>query len=715
MTAAADWSYRPALDGLRSLAVYLVVAFHAGVVAFEGGFIGVDLFFVLSGFLVTSVLLSEHRATGAIRLGRFYARRVRRLLPAAVVAIVAIAVTAVFVEPPLTRTMQVDDGRAALLYVSNWHFVRQATDYFATDVHTSPFLHFWSLSVEEQFYVAFPLLLVGLLALGRRAAKPWLAAAGVGVLLAAGVIAQALWADRDPLRAYYGTDARVYQMLAGALLAIVITVPGARGWLAERPGRSRHGLAAGIAALAIAALVVAATDALALTPSERGFVAAAASLATIGALELAASPVTWLLSRAPIVYLGKISYGTYLWHWPIIVFARRVVDISPIALAVTAAVGATAMASLSYVLVETPVRTSTRLAPWSWQVVGAGLSASVLAAMAVVPPILRSDRPPVVSAGGRTPLALSEPTTAPMVTPTSAPRGPTSTGPPGAPTTTTPTAPLDTTATVPPELDLEAAAGYTTGQFGCRDAAPEACILVPGDGIHVLVLGDSNAAVLVPMFRELAAERGFTFSAITAAGCTWQRDLGWEVDDRTMVDECVATRDDAYDRVLPALQPDLVVTFHVSRDDPARPTVPFVPLDESLGTGAEAIATATTRSLDALDPIAARVLLVEPVPYTTFDTVQCLSAVELVVDCAYQASTEPSPTEVAYRDEAEARPRVFTLDLDRLVCPHFPICLPVLDGQLVFRDALHVYPPWLVDHRDEVWARIDATGALAGL
>ena len=150
------WSHRPALDGVRTIAVYLVVLYHAGLSFLPGGFVGVDVFFVLSGYLVTNVLLTEIESTGRVHLRRFYARRVRRLLPAAVVTIVIVCVLSVLVLPQLTREGLVDDARAALLYVANWHFLGDATDYFAESVDQSPFLHFWSLAIEEQFYVAFP-------------------------------------------------------------------------------------------------------------------------------------------------------------------------------------------------------------------------------------------------------------------------------------------------------------------------------------------------------------------------------------------------------------------------------------------------------------------------------------------------------------------------------------------------------------------------------
>src|SRR3954452_20659347 len=164
-----SWSHRPALDGVRTIAVYLVVLFHSGLSVADGGFIGVDVFFVLSGFLITNVLLDDVDDCGRIRFGRFYARRIRRLLPAALAVIAAtcllfLALTTVVRRLPLVRVAQ-----SALLYVANWRFLHEQNDYFATTgVDKSPFLHFWSLGIEEQFYVVFPLLLLGLIWAGRR-------------------------------------------------------------------------------------------------------------------------------------------------------------------------------------------------------------------------------------------------------------------------------------------------------------------------------------------------------------------------------------------------------------------------------------------------------------------------------------------------------------------------------------------------------------------
>ena len=165
-------TYRPHLDGLRTLAVYLVIAFHAGLGVFSGGFIGVDIFFVLSGFLVTGILLRGLKSAGRVQWRRFYSQRVRRILPAAIVTLLITAVVYAAIASPAEILDAYNGFRSAFLYVTNWYFIRQSTDYFAADVNTNPVLHFWSLAVEEQFYMVWPLL-IGLLFVVTRRAHRW--------------------------------------------------------------------------------------------------------------------------------------------------------------------------------------------------------------------------------------------------------------------------------------------------------------------------------------------------------------------------------------------------------------------------------------------------------------------------------------------------------------------------------------------------------------
>src|SRR4051794_15537437 len=377
-----SWSYRPALDGLRCVAVYLVVLFHSGLSVAGGGFIGVDLFFVLSGFLITNILLSDAEETGRIRFARFYARRVRRLLPAALLTVVVTSIVFLAVASIVERLPLVHDAQSALLYVANWHFMAQQNDYFATGVEKSPFLHFWSLAIEEQFYVVFPLLLLVLLAFARRRQR-WLPVAVLGGLCALSVAAQLHWGNADPSHAYYGTDTRAYQLLVGAVLACAM-----RTWSLRPTAR----LLDRATFVGLGGLLLLATDWVGASPSHRGLGAAAASALVIGAVAVREEGwVARMLSRRTPVYLGRVSYSTYLWHWPVILVARAVLPLTPIEVACLAIVMATALAALSTELLELPIRRSRMLDAIRWPVVAWGVVACVVIATLVVPPVLHSD------------------------------------------------------------------------------------------------------------------------------------------------------------------------------------------------------------------------------------------------------------------------------------------------------------------------------------
>ena len=162
-----DDSYRPQLDGMRAVAVYLVVLFHAGYQRFSGGFIGVDVFFVLSGYLVTQLLLRDLSSLGNIRFSRFYARRYRRLLPASFVVLIVTAVVYSSIASPAEVAGAVNGFKSAFLYATNWYFITESTDYFGADVSQNPVLHFWSLAIEEQFYLLWPIVLGALFVCAR--------------------------------------------------------------------------------------------------------------------------------------------------------------------------------------------------------------------------------------------------------------------------------------------------------------------------------------------------------------------------------------------------------------------------------------------------------------------------------------------------------------------------------------------------------------------
>ncbi|MET8912057.1 acyltransferase family protein [Micromonospora sp. NPDC004551] len=394
-TSRARIAYQPALDGVRALAVTAVLAFHGGVAALPGGFLGVDAFFVLSGFLITSLLLSEHRDTGRVDLVAFWGRRVRRLLPALLLVLLVVLLVSRELMPATELGALRWDALAALGYAANWRMANRDGDYFAATGSPSPLQHTWSLGIEEQFYLLWPLLLIALLgwAARRGPARPGRrlgAALAVVLLGAAGsALAEAALFSPDALdRVYYGTDTRAVALLAGAALAVLLA---RRNEAAARPGR-RHPV---LGALAVAG---AAVTGWCWATAEGGdawlyrgglTVAALAVAAVIAhAVVSPASPTARLLALAPLVRLGRISYGVYLWHWPLFQWltAGRT-GLTGIALLAARCAVTLAVAAGSYLLVERPIRRARRLprpAPALAGTAVAGVAA--VAVLGTVPP-----------------------------------------------------------------------------------------------------------------------------------------------------------------------------------------------------------------------------------------------------------------------------------------------------------------------------------------
>ena len=345
--------YRPYLDGLRAIAVGGVIAYHLNRAWLPGGFLGVDLFFVLSGYLITTLLVTEYRRTGRLDLPAFWSRRVRRLLPALLLLLLAVSAVTLIAGDGLTAASARGDMLATLFYVANWHFILTDQSYFNQFVAASPVRHAWSLAIEEQFYLFWPLVTSLVLArLGSRA----LAAVALFASIAS---VAAMWllfdASADPSRAYYGTDARIYELLIGALLAMALA------------SRSRGRLLAIARPLAIPCLLVV-LAAMFLLPDDSSlyYQGAGPAFAIIAALLIggleSGGRVSGLLSLKPLVVIGLISYGLYLWHWPVTLLVGQEVGPTSAPLAAMAAVGLTvALAAISYVVVERPIRRGARI------------------------------------------------------------------------------------------------------------------------------------------------------------------------------------------------------------------------------------------------------------------------------------------------------------------------------------------------------------------
>jgi peptidoglycan/LPS O-acetylase OafA/YrhL len=367
-----------ALDGLRGVAVAGVVLFHAD--ALQGGFLGVDLFFVLSGFLITTLLLRERLESGTVRLGAFWARRARRLLPALAGVLVGVALYAWLLADPTELGRLRGDAVATIFYVANWRAIFSHQGYWDAFLAPSPLNHTWSLAIEEQFYLVWPLLLGAVLWWCRGSLRV-VVTMTTGLALLGAVWMAVVFSSDDPNRAYLGTDTRIPAMLLGAALA---------AWLQWRgPVRSyRARLAIEVAAIAGALVLVlawASSEGSTWVLYHGGFfgcgVAVVAVIASI--THPVRGPMARVLSLRPLCWLGLISYGLYLWHWPVmVVLDHDRVGVEGIPLAVLQISVSLALAVASYHLLEQPIRRR-GLAAWRWRPL-APIAALVAIAMIVV-------------------------------------------------------------------------------------------------------------------------------------------------------------------------------------------------------------------------------------------------------------------------------------------------------------------------------------------
>jgi peptidoglycan/LPS O-acetylase OafA/YrhL len=502
--APARARYLPGLDGLRAISVVAVMLYHADVRSVPGGFLGVEVFFAISGYLITSLLLAEHRRALRIDLPGFWGRRARRLLPALFVFLAVVTTySLLFVDDALARLR--GDVVASLLYVTNWWLIVEHRSYFEEAGRPPLLRHLWSLAIEEQFYLLWPVLFALLIS---RLPKRWIFGLLVATAATSAIVMAILVEPyTDPSRVYYGTDTRLSGLLLGSALAFLWAPQRLRG----KPGRGA-GLVVDTIGLAGAAMLVWSFR----TINEfdpfvyrGGFVVVdVATLLLIIAVAHPKSTLARLFGLQPLRWLGQRSYGIYLWHWPVFMLTRPELDIDldgrPL-LALRFSI-TLVLAALSYELVERPVREGAlgralRRA-WGWRaswpdrlsVAGAGLS---LAALAVVLGIALATVEPDPATefviGGAPVVVPTTPTTAASVAPTTAVTEAT-TKPPLGSDTTAPSDPATSATTVP---------GGTT-----VPTTP------PPTPIAVLAIGDSVMAGAQPALE--AAIPGIVVDAVVS-------------------------------------------------------------------------------------------------------------------------------------------------------------------------------------------------------
>jgi len=670
-------TYRPHLDGIRAVAVILVILFHLGYDWMPGGFVGVDVFFVLSGYLITGLLVDQLARDGRIHLVRFYARRVRRLLPAAVLVVAVVGIAALGL---LDRVGQADVGSDATwtaLYGANWRFALEGSDYFAPGDVPSPLVHFWSLAVEEQFYIVWPALLLALWALvaRRRGGVAGMRALLAGVLaLTALSLTLSLVLEPGGLT-YYGTHTRAYQLLAGAALAI-----GGRHLLARPPGAPDA--AAGVRA-AGAVLSVAALGALVLLASEivgakgypglPGLAVTVASVALIAALDLmGAHPLRRLAGSALPAAVGRLSYSLYLWHWPTIVFLPLLADRNDLpALGETPAlvVAMTLLAFISYRLWEQPIRFRVRARAPARRVVLAGLAASIALSALTVPFL----RPP----GGFEGRALASVR----------------------------------------DLAEPGACPYFARDWP-DPVRSVACVQRRGEGRVIAVVGDSHAQQWIPALEVIAAREDLTIVRATRGGCPAPDiTVDREADARDVSGsgtECTAWRRHVYPDLVRRFDPDVV--FVATRSH-------FSPLVDG-GRRAQALTREHRRLWSAawdwtvrtLGAGGARVIVSEIMPTLPQRIPACLAdAGKPTTGCNFPASVDRDvgAYNAIIRGLARRAPRLSIFDPVPIGCPR-DVCHALEGDVVVHRDDNHLSATYVRSRATRFEAALDRAGAKLG-
>lgn len=653
-------AFRRDIEGLRALAVLLVVLWHAGVPYVSGGFVGVDVFFVISGYLITTGMAAEVARRGRLSLGRFWARRAKRLLPSSALVLVAALILTYLLLPTIRWADTARDVVSSALYVVNWRLAEQSVDYLAADQAPSIVQHYWSLAVEEQYYLVWPVLLVGIAWLARRGRAPHsrfraLAIGAVGLVWAASFAWSVLLVESDPGRAYFVTTTRIWELAVGALLALAPL-----RWLSGRAAVAAGWL--GVAAIAGSAVAL---------DTSTPFPGVMALPATLGAALVIAvggteryGPVA-LLRLAPMQFLGGISYTLYLWHWPLlVVLTARVADPTLPAVVGTVAV-AVVLAYLTSRFVERPVWHSAGLARRPGMALTVGAACTVLSVCAglsfqVVGPA-RPDSAAVRNALGAAVLTAEDTTGAGR--------------------------PVDRAESVVPDPSTARDDLPSVYRDRCHVDLDEREVrrCVYGDrrsAVTVALIGDSHAAQWVPALRSLAERRNWRLLTYTKSQCPV---LDVDVvggDGRRPNDSCVSWNRELRQR-LTADRPNLIVTssynYSAYRDGRVL----------TGAAGRAALVDGMRRAWQSF-AVATPVLVLRDTPAPRLDIAECVSAHrEQLTRCAVpreEALRGIGPLQV---DAAKGLPGVRLADLNDAICPA-DRCAAVIGGVLVYRDTNHL-------------------------
>jgi peptidoglycan/LPS O-acetylase OafA/YrhL len=649
------------IEGMRTIAVGSVLIGHAGVPFMAGGFVGVDVFFVLSGFLITGLLAREVSRSGRVNLANFWARRMKRLLPASATVLAFSALVAYLYLPITQRKDFGGDIVSAALYVVNWRLADRGVDYLAEDVGKSPVQHYWSLAVEEQFYLVWPIIM---LLIGLVAARAWKrgAFAVLGVVTIASFVYSVQQTADTPATAYFVSTTRIWELGLGALLAL------AASQVDRLPGLLRAvGGWVGIAMITYAVFVF---DDATTWPGTNALVptVGAALMIASGLSPTPGSPQR-LLSLPAMVWIGGLSYSIYLWHWPILIGAEAKWPELQLRWTVVLMILSIVPAYLSNRFIENPVRFGTFFKPTGRALglglaltaigvgVGYGLSASVNVGNDV------KEARPTGAVGAA---AVLDPANKDVVW--------------SEITSVDEMRPLAT------EAVDDRPPFYSDGS-GCQveggDPKPKLCRSgAIGSDRKVVIVGDSKIAQWQTALDEIAKDEGWELVQITKSACPF---TDASIDRSNKVD-CRAWGKSALQEILD-LQPDLVIASHRMGDA----------LPEGATDDKDATAAAMTAGLvsywstltDAGIPVAA--LLDNPAP-STEPVYECVAQhPDDLTLCAFDRdqgiASSGAPAALQAAREVEG---VSTIDLTDTICPDGARCSAVIGNVLVYRQGTHI-------------------------
>ena len=674
--------FRPDIEGLRALAIIVVVAFHAGVPGVTGGYIGVDVFFAISGFVITSMLVDELERTGTLSLRAFFARRVRRLLPMATLVLLAVAVGMQFFTPPVFRPTVRFDALSAAFYYSNWQFALESVNYLTLGGAQNPVLHYWSLSVEEQFYLAWPLLLL-LAVRWRKGRSPASVRMRCGVTLAVVGITSLVYSvfetAAQPAIAYFETTTRVWEFAAGA--GVALAVPR----LVRLPRAASA--VAGMLGLGLLAASVVVNGPMTEFPGTAALLPiGGAVLVLLAGAPAGTNAAGALLSLAPLRYLGRISYAWYLWHWPCLVFARTA-HWAPANghigwAATTAAVAISlVLAGVTHALVETPARRASWFAVDRRRVVGLAATATAIAVLALI-----ATGGPLVLPGGN--ISLIGNASASTAVPTA-------------------TTPLGAQGSTP----YAALHGCHVG-YGATEPA-HGCVFGERTAKRTVVLiGDSHAAQWFPALERLALHERFRLIVWTKSGCPVAADLriflpaiGREYS------ECSEWSDNVIERLSQMPRPSMIIVGRTSTyltqvlDDDGEIASPRV----AAGHWGSSVAT----TVSSLRHVADRVVVLRDTPHAPFDVPACLSwDPGEPANCAFTNTKSRRSDGAEYAAERKAGiPAWVYSDAGKAVCSQ-KVCQPEANGVIEYRDDNHLTAAYAASRWRQFAQALSSAGSL---